>query len=295
LDLISQVNLGHEFAKSGSLDRAEVIFRQALRKRPDVSSIHNDLGYVLLQQDRLSEAEQSLKRALQLDSYNISALDSLAKVFYRQARYRESIVGLNLELDSIYRLRESERIKRIGIDLGNRDFAIIFRNLASSHLAIGEFDEAICYSNLAVTVDQGDFQASQHSRLLVSLGYFDKAEELIGYYVSSRGEDIVPTMLLDLAAINFIKGKYQESFENSQQFINSGKAGLDEQIIAQLLKLAAMEGGARSPETIDEILKQVRDNDPKYCLGKQPESVALWPFGVKAAIKKQLNSSCQDG
>lgn len=295
LDFISQVTLGHEFARSGSLDRAELIFRKAVRQRPNVSSVHNDLGYVLLQQDRLGEAETSLKRALQLDRYNISALDSLAKVLYRQGQHRDSIAALQLELDSIYRLRESERIKRLGIDLKNRDFAIIFRNLASSHLAIGEFDEAVCYSNLAITVDEGDYQASQHARLLISLGYLSKAEELLTYYATSRGDEIVPTMLLDLAAVNFVSDKYQDSYDNSQKFINSGKAGADEQVVAQLLKLASLAAGATSPESREEILNQIVKVDPKYCLGKQPDSIAVWPSAVKAAINEQFTISCQDG
>lgn len=295
LDFISQVTLGHEFARSGSLDRAEVIFRQAVRQRPNVSSVHNDLGYVLLQQDRLVEAEASLKRALQLDRYNISALDSLAKVLYRQGQHRDSIAALQLELDSIYRLRDSERIKRLGVDLKNRDFAIIFRNLASSYLAIGEFDEAVCYSNLAITVDEGDYQASQHARLLISLGYFTKAEELIAYYASARGDEIVPTMLLDLSAVDFVSNKFQESYDNAQKFINTGKAGADEQVIAQLLKLAAVAAGAVSPESREEILNQLLKVDPKYCSGKQPDSIAVWPSAVKAAINEQLTTNCQDG
>ena len=295
LDLISQVSLGHEFALSGSYDRAEVIFRQALRKRPNVSSIHNDLGFVLLQQDRLLESEESLKQALKLDRYNISALDSLATVFFRLGQYADSATALQLELDSIYRLRGSERVKRLGNDLTGKDFAVILRNLASAYLAAGEFDEAICYSHLAITVDQGDYQASQHARLLIGLGYLKKAEELIQYFIGLRGDDVAPSMLLDLAAINYEMKKFQSSFDNAQQFINSGKASKDDQLSAQLLKMAAMDRGAESPELKTEILDQVTTDDPKFCLKKQADTLQLWPSGVRAAITEQLNNICRDG
>jgi tetratricopeptide (TPR) repeat protein len=65
---------------SDDLEGAEEAFRRAIAQKPDDFEAHMRLGSVLYQQRKLTEAQQQLERALQLDPASSFARFELAKV-----------------------------------------------------------------------------------------------------------------------------------------------------------------------------------------------------------------------
>jgi len=92
----------HEALKrhqAGELAKAEILYRQVLAAQPDITGTgsgfgytqaHNNLGYLLLQQERLVEAETALREALAIKSDYAQALCNLAAVLGKQERLEEA-------------------------------------------------------------------------------------------------------------------------------------------------------------------------------------------------------------
>lgn len=63
---------------AGEWAQAEAIYRRAIERSPNLSYLHNNLGYNLLQQKRTSEAVGEFKRALAIDPRSAIATNNLA-------------------------------------------------------------------------------------------------------------------------------------------------------------------------------------------------------------------------
>jgi len=61
------VNLANALARSGRLDEAIAQFQEALKQRPDVPEIHNNLGLALEMHGRTDEAIAEFREALKLN------------------------------------------------------------------------------------------------------------------------------------------------------------------------------------------------------------------------------------
>lgn len=73
--------------------------RIEVERHPDSANAHNAVGIALLALDRLDEAGDSFRRALELDSLSGSAAQNMAEVQGRQGRFVESISWYRRALD----------------------------------------------------------------------------------------------------------------------------------------------------------------------------------------------------
>jgi len=77
--------------ESGDTARAERIARDALGRFPDDARVLNFLGYLLADANReLTEAEQLVGRAIELEPDNGAFIDSMGWVYYRQGRLADA-------------------------------------------------------------------------------------------------------------------------------------------------------------------------------------------------------------
>lgn len=87
--------------QAGQLAEAEILYRRVLATQPDRADahihsdhaqVHNNLGYLLLQQGRLTEAEAALRRALEARPDYPQAFCNLAAVLGHQEKLEEAAI-----------------------------------------------------------------------------------------------------------------------------------------------------------------------------------------------------------
>jgi tetratricopeptide (TPR) repeat protein len=123
------------------IDRATDIIRHMMKRRPDDPGLHNDLGYIMADNDmNLDEAETLIRKALDLDKKrrakqklapeddrdNGAYLDSLAWVLFKKKQYKEA-------KDILLKALEDKNSQHIEI----------FDHLGDVYLVLGEREKAL--------------------------------------------------------------------------------------------------------------------------------------------------------
>jgi tetratricopeptide (TPR) repeat protein len=84
-------SLGSFLDRVGRYDESEARFRRALELRPQFAEVMNYLGYSLADRDeRLNEALELIRKAVEIDPWNGAYLDSLGWVYFRMGRYHDA-------------------------------------------------------------------------------------------------------------------------------------------------------------------------------------------------------------
>lgn len=87
---------GATLERLGRFEEAAERFRTSIRLDDSQAEAFNYLGYMFAEQDMsLDEAEQLIRRALELQPDNGAYIDSLGWVFFRQGRYTDALRELN--------------------------------------------------------------------------------------------------------------------------------------------------------------------------------------------------------
>lgn len=74
------------YAQTERIDKALQFFSRALALDPQASHVHNNFGYVLLQNGQLAEAELALKRAQDLNPSNLQTRQNMERLTQSRAR-----------------------------------------------------------------------------------------------------------------------------------------------------------------------------------------------------------------
>ena len=98
---------------------------------------YNYLGYMWAEQNaHLDEAEDAIKRALQMDPDNAAYLDSMGWVQYRQGKYDQALESLNRAIENL-----------------PREDAVIFEHLGDVYLKLNRISRALEAWQKAKTLD----------------------------------------------------------------------------------------------------------------------------------------------
>jgi len=99
------VEYGAAAEEAGLYDKAAELFHKAIAMDPaNAAEPYNYLGYMWAEQSsHLDEAEDAIKRALQLDPDNGAYLDSMAWVQYRQGKYDQALENLKRAIENLPR------------------------------------------------------------------------------------------------------------------------------------------------------------------------------------------------
>ena len=124
--------------EAGLYDKAADLFRKAIAMDPaNAAEPYNYLAYMWAEQNiHLDEAEDAVKRALQLDPDNGAYLDSMAWVEYRQGKYDQAL----------------EHLKRAVENLPRED-AVVFEHLGDVYLKLNRMSQALEAWQKAKTLD----------------------------------------------------------------------------------------------------------------------------------------------
>jgi tetratricopeptide (TPR) repeat protein len=84
--------LGYMLAdRNVRLDEAHTLISKALEREPNNGAYLDSLGWVLFRQNKLPEAEEKLRHALQFMSRDATVHDHLGDVYFREGKTREAI------------------------------------------------------------------------------------------------------------------------------------------------------------------------------------------------------------
>jgi tetratricopeptide (TPR) repeat protein len=132
------VEYGAAAEQAGLYDKAAELFHKAIAMDPaNAAESYNYLGYMWAEQNsHLDEAEDAIKRALQLDPDNGAYLDSMAWVQYRQGKYDQAL----------------ENLKRAVENLPRED-AVVFEHLGDVYAKLNRVSQALESWQKAKTLD----------------------------------------------------------------------------------------------------------------------------------------------
>ena len=135
-------NSGLDLAQAGNLAAAEAELRQAVRLAPRNPSFLADLGTVLAMERKLGESTDILKRALQLDSSNLTAQQYLAANLWQLHRYIEA----KQELKALLKKKPGDKPATLLLGMVSenlKDYAAAARLLGSVPALVRERPESI--------------------------------------------------------------------------------------------------------------------------------------------------------
>lgn len=237
--VVSNIRRSKEMVANGRIDEAELSLREAYALSPDSAVILNDLGYVLMLQNRLGEAKSLLLRALELDSHLLTARDHYSRLLYREGRLIEANESIEIFIDEFFQLSERER-SAVGLDL--KKLWENYANLAQSNYSLGFVDEAACLGReLALSSNVAEY-AGWYVKLLLANGMPEQAAAFAEQRFTARGEAVPVWLMADQMAAYWLSGRGDEAKFISRILIELKQATTRDQLFAwAFLNVASSE------------------------------------------------------
>ncbi|MDD2943127.1 MAG: tetratricopeptide repeat protein [bacterium] len=227
--VVSNIRRSKEMVANGRIDEAEFSLREAYALSPDSAVILNDLGYVLMLQNRLGEAQTLLLQALALAPHLLTARDHFSRLLYRQGRLIEANESIEIFIDEFFQLSERER-NAVGLDL--KKLWENYANLAQSNYSLGFVDEAACLGReLALSSNVAEY-AGWYVKLLLANGMPERAAAFAEQRFTARGEGLPVWLMADQMVAYWLSGRVDEAKFISQIIVDLKQATTRDQLFA---------------------------------------------------------------
>ena len=304
LELISHINRGQSYARSGRPDLAEVEFRLAILLSPQRDSLYNDLAYSLQNQDRIDEARKYYRKALQLNPSNIAARENLAQTLYRSGEldssllmYEELLTFLSPSAPSFGATVPPLALVEPPPGVAIEDITRAFRNLSIVYYKLGYLDDAICYSQLALDRGVNLNENGRHARLLFSLDFNQRALSALKTAISVRQASEIPArVLLDYGIGLFVVGNEQLAKSALMRVVTSAGVSFADKKTARLLLLHIADSEKNEKEA-EFVFSALLEDDTTFCNEPTIQHEAHWPTRLHEAfdlIQQQIAVRCSD-
>lgn len=293
LSLVTHLQRGSDFALGGRTDLAELEYRRAIGLRPDLATPYNDLGFVLLQQERFDDAAAVLRKALRIAPKHVPALENLGRALYRKGEVEESIDSFRRAIEVLNGSPPDEIKEITGTTFNNNDIASIHRNLAIALFAAGILDEAICESRSALNLANNLDQAGQHGRMLLALGRLPQALRFYADTVTVWQTAVPPKMLFDYGAALYAHGDLKLAKETFGKVLEARSADIEDRTATHLVKLLiAMreKSGIEAKTTYESLLEE----EPKLCTRLSVDPNRYWPYQLVDDARGLLKVVCDE-
>ena len=237
--------IGLAYHGLGKNKQAQGILEEALKKNKDNIHILNNLGVVLSAQDKDSEAEQYLRKALEISPKHLSTRITLSNIKKKFNKYDEAIDHLLF----IYNDYPNEYILNF--------------NLANAYQESGDFEKAKKFHNICIEKFP-NFTSSDKALTEMKKFTNEKDAHLINMLEKVKNSEKLDTQ--NKIRLNFAIGKVFEDlkdYENSFKYLkvgndlkkNSVKFDIDKEIrdfniIKNKLSLKNKEASDSSPKLI---------------------------------------------
>ena len=291
LALVSTLKRGKDYATGGRADLAEVEFRKAIRLRPTLSSAWSDLGYVLMQQERIEEAERMFRRAIVLAPENVVALDNLGRSLYRQGKGDEAAEELEKVIGLVTTLSPEELKRASGQDFSLSDIASVRRNLAITYFGNGRYDESVCQSLAALAIAADATQIGQHVRLLLALGKIDSAVAMLRDILSNSNAGTPGKLFFDYAIALYESNDIVGAKDALSRVLLASSIEQNEKIMSRLLKVIIARKAGNVAEAKDTYELAIED-EPQLCKYAEINPDRYWPPKVVQDLESFLTEVC---
>ncbi len=205
-------NVGMIHANKGSIDRAALAFNLVLKTNPDHAETLMEQGLIKLRLRRQAQAEEHLKRAVELNAGLWRALNGLAVL---------------ADIKQDFASAESYYLKALAL---NQQSAVIWNNRGYSRYLAGDWTAAQEYIRTALDLDAGYKKAWLNLGLILvrdssydkALSAFERvmdrtnAYERVGSLVMMEGKHDVAEYFLNLA-IDESTTYYKEAYDKLEQ------------------------------------------------------------------------------
>jgi len=293
LRFISLVNSGKAYAARGRAEHAEDAFRAALALRPQTVSVQSDLGASLLAQGRMEEAEDVLLQAREQSPDNFVVRQNYARVLYERGDPARAIAELDEIIDVLNRVPAEELAKIVRSPVGAREMVWVYRSMAAAYFALGQFDEAVCYSALASLSAASIIEAGRHSRLLMSLDRAPGAFTVLRDTITVHKSAVPAKLLLDYGIVLSVLGDNNLAKAALARVLTFPALNRVDRRTTHLARLAiaSSENNRREKKLIADALF---DEEPKLCEMALVDPEHYWPVAFADKIQELVEKLCHD-
>ena len=291
LRLISTVQEGKQFSRSGRMDLAEERFRLAIEQKPGLDNVYNDLAYSLQSQARLDEAILWYRDALKIAPDNVIARENLVRVLYQTGEYRSALIENLRLMDTMLRLEPEELSKIVGQPWGPKEIVPVFRTMANIYYTVGVYDDAACYSWLAFAIGANMYEAGQHSRLLLSLDRTDQALATLRQVVIANSGEVPPKVMVDYGMTLYLHGQKGIAETAVEKVLTQTAADRVDRRTARLIRLLIANGSGNKAEA-ELIIESILEDDTEFCEREELDEEGYWPLAFLESVEAAVKDVC---
>jgi len=241
-DTIAYNNLGTALRAAGRKEEALRVFNQARELHAVFKrDVYMNLGTLLADQGRFEEAEQHFAAVVRAVPDDTVARVYLARVLTDLGRTPEAIMQYNqaliLEPDNV-EVREA----LVELSVGKPDRVGAHKALAQSYAVIGNFDEAIRYSEEALNIDPNDSRIHNDLGVIwLMAGSLEKAKSA---FIQALKLDPKNTeALLNLGSLLSEEGKTSEAIRHIEQVLQTNPNNAAAQTMLEEIRRKNPVGG----------------------------------------------------
>ena len=270
------------YLRSGRPDLAEVDFRKAINVSPELPNALNNLGYVLLEQNRSYEAQDYFRQVLLYDPNNSAAIGNYIRARYELGAYDEVIKSYHLLLKGISPISNNALPPTVKLKLtgDNDSLAQVYRDLASVYYVIGDIENAICYSELSVIASNSPIYVLRHARLLLSVNEIKKSMRFLKQLVNGSGGN-TNTAISDYSLTLYLAGDKLLAEQAADRVIGYSASSNADRLTTSMVKLLIIDerviGEKDSKEKFAIMVESLLDAFPKLCPMKIAKFPLHWP------------------
>ena len=261
-------NYGVILEDLGNLKEAEILYRKAIKIKPDFAEAHSNLGNMLRGVGKLKEAELFTRKAIKLNPKFANAYSNLGNIMsdignlieaescHRKAiefkpDCTETLSNLGNVLRDLGKLKESEIFSRKAIKL-NPDFADAHTNLGNTLRCLENFKESERCHRKAIKLNPNSYHAySNLGNTFSDMGNLKEAER---YH--RKAIELYPDCAeanSNLGSILRYLGKIKDSLTLSKSILESKSISQGYKLLASLQITIANLLQNNFPETLSSI------------------------------------------
>ncbi|MGZ5786414.1 MAG: tetratricopeptide repeat protein [Ramlibacter sp.] len=279
---------GNAFLAQGNLDAASASYREAIAANPQDANAHLNLGFVLSEQHRYSEAREALERSLGIDPGQADAFYILGAMANAQGNAAGAIDNFARALDckpdfeAVYRPfcqtlieeGQTERARQV-LEKAVVIFpaaADLHANLGNLHAAKGDAQRAIDCFRAALAIQANDAQV--HSSLGNVLRKSNRLEEALASYqrVLSLNPDSADAINDHAIALGGL-GRHEEAAASFRRALE-----IEPRHVQAMANLCAMLACLSRYEEAARVMARLVELEPEY------------PYAIGSLLGWQLHS-----
>lgn len=287
---ISDLTFAKDLTRAGQFQKAELILWRSIKRNPELIVPRNDLGYLMLLEDRFNEAEDILKSVLEIEENFVPARLNLARVYVNTLRFQEALEQYEAVEHISYLLKPSEyeNINREPLPQALR--GNIKRLKSSTYYLMGIYDEATCNSTLAHIISASLIEANLHSRMLLSLEKLSEAHELLRGAVIVH-QDLLPhDMLFDYGLVLVAIQSYDTAKLVFDRILELPSIGIENRTAARFLRYILEQ----NPDEAELLKESLLDDALSPCKRRNFDSGGYWPHKVKELLFEAYSDVCSN-